>query len=428
MKKPSKYTEAVRYIEGFSNVSLRKNLVAPDKKGKRDLSFFIERTKYMLKLLGNPEKGFSYVHITGTAGKGSVSHMMQASLVASGKKTGLFTSPYVTVPTEKIQVDDKYISAEDFVKLVEYIKPFVEKAKKGAYGAPSTFELFFILALLHFKRQKCEWVVLEVGLGGRYDATNVITNPKVTAITNIDYDHTEILGKTLREIAFDKAGIIKKGSSFFTSEQRLSIQKFFKDVCKKEGAEFHAIERQSHYSAYNRELVRAMGKSVGIFDEYIEEGITHNRLPSRFEKMQEGPTIILDGAHNRAKIRSTIANVRKLKYKKLYLILAIADMKKDHQAIIKPLAPLADSIMLTQVKSSERRSVYPELLVPLMKKFKKKSASLGVVLDPHEALKTAMKKTAKDDLILVTGSFFLAGELRKKWFSEEWVLKNQRSF
>jgi len=420
------YHEAVRYVESFSNTSLRNNFGID----KKDPSFFLNRTHYFLDLLNNPEKGFSYIHITGTAGKGTVSHMLQEVLVASGKRTGLFTSPYVTTTIEKIRVDDLYIDPQEFINLVEYLKPFILKAQKGPFGVPSAFELFFTIALLHFKKQRCEWIVLEVGLGGRYDATNIITNPIVTAITNIDYDHTEILGNTLREIATDKAGIIKPGSCFFTSEQRPALLNIFEGICKKMNVDFHAVRGQSDYSSYNRELVKAIAKSIGISDECVVRGIQSTKLPCRFEMIQEKPTVILDGAHNRAKIRSTISNIKKLSFRKLYLIVAIADSKKDHQAILEPLLsmPYPMHVVFTQVKMNERTSVAASFLLSLSKKFKRKDTILELIEEAHDALSYVLKIAVENDVVVVTGSFFLAGELRKRWFSEEWILKHQKSY
>lgn len=420
------YQKAVDYIESFSISTIRKNIG----KNKKDPNFFINRMKYFLDLLDNPEKDFSYIHITGTAGKGTVSTMLQEVLIASGKKTGLFTSPYITTSIEKIRVGGRYISPAEFIELVKYIRPFIIKSQKGHYRNPSSFELFFAIALLYFKKQKCEWVVLEVGLGGRYDATNIITHPVVTAITNIDYDHTEILGKTLREIAEDKSGIIKPGSAFFTSEQHPNIQRLFKKTCHKIKASFSVIQHQSNYSEYNNELVKAIALYLGISEKYIDQGMQQTKMSCRFEIVQKRPLIILDGAHNRVKIQSTVSNLKNYTFEKLYIILAIADTQKDRQAILKPLLslPYSKHIILTQTKNKDRKLVSPFMLLSLVNKIKKRSISLEVMEDPQIALKHVVNIAKKDDLILVTGSFFLAGELRTKWVSEKWILKHRKSF
>jgi dihydrofolate synthase/folylpolyglutamate synthase len=353
--------------------------------------------------------------------------MLHEVLHASGKKVGLFTSPYVTTTTEKIRIGGKYIAVPEFLRLVEYVKPFIQKAQKGPYGGPSAFEIFFVIAVLYFKQQKCEWVVLEVGLGGRYDATNVIENPVITAITNIDYDHTEILGDTLREIATDKAGIIKPGSAFFTSEQRPTLLRLFDKTCREKGVKLCSIPRQKHYSEYNAELVRSICRHIGIPDKYIDRGIRNTALPCRFEIMQRHPIVILDGAHNRSKIRSTVANLKKLNFKKLYLIVSIADNKRDNRAILKPLMqmPYRMHVTLTRVSIGERKTLHPNVLVPVVERHKKKGTSVNVMSDSNEALRWALSHASKNDLILVTGSFFLAGELRKHWVSEETVLRKR---
>lgn len=467
MKKQSNdfqaYREAVALVESFSYRSIRRNAVKKAGDKIRDPNFFLKRTQHFLDLIGNPEKGMKVIHITGTAGKGTVSTMTQEVLNAArelgGNKkfgsVGLFTSPYVTTTIEKIKVDDQYIAPDEFVQIVNFIKPYIPKAEKSIYGIPSAFELFVVLSLLYFKRRKCEWAVLEVGLGGRYDATNIIQSPAVTAITNIDYDHTDILGKTLREIAYDKAGIIKKGSLFFTSEQRPSLQAFFKKTCKSVGAictDASFIKRQKNYSDYNKELVRAIARSaaVGASEEAIERGIAKTRLPCRFEIMQRGvaesgkqtwPTVILDGAHNRAKIRSTISNLARLygKAVKFHFLVAISDTKKDNQAILEPLlsVPNEKRFVFTQLKTEERKSVAPQFLLKtakaLMQKLgaKKTNArktTMEIIEDPVTAIKE-MQKTAKaGEVIIVVGSFFLAGEVRKLWYPEDWVLRERKSF
>jgi dihydrofolate synthase/folylpolyglutamate synthase len=216
----------------------------------------------------------------------------------------------VTTAIEKFKVNDLYISPKEFVNIVEYLKPFIAQADEfGPYGAPSAFEICLAIACIYFKRQHCEYVVLEVGLGGRYDATNVIENPLVTAITNIDYDHTEILGKRLQDIAYDKAGIIKEGSVFYTSEQRPLLKTLFRKICKEKKVSFNGIPKQKTYMEYNIKLVTEVCRYIGIADSDISNGIKNTKLPCRFEIAEQKPLIILDGAHNRVKIASTVSKV-----------------------------------------------------------------------------------------------------------------------
>lgn len=421
------YHQAVSFVESFTNTSMRDNFGAD----KKDPSFFLHRTRYFLELIGSPHKGFKYIHVTGTAGKGTVTSMIHNSISESGKKVGIYTSPYVTTTIEKFKVNDLYISPKEFVNIVEYLKPFISQADAyGPYGAPSAFEICLAIACIYFKRQQCEYVVLEVGLGGRYDATNVIENPLVTVITNIDYDHTEILGKTLKSIAYDKAGIIKEGSAFYTSEQRPLLRTLFKKICKEKTVSFNAISKQKTYMEYNIKLVTEVCRHIDISDADIVKGIKKTKLPCRFEIVSKKPLIILDGAHNRVKIASTISNIKKIKkdFGKLVVITAISDTKKDNTAILKPLASVADAFVVTSLQGSGRKSVHPQTLIPYINKSKKAKATVEIVMDTVEALKRARKIAQKTDCILISGSFFLSGELRKKWYPEEWVLKNRKSF
>lgn len=417
-----KYFETVNYLEGLASLPLQKDYA----KDFSDPSIYLKRTQYFLDLIGNPEKGFKYIHITGTAGKGTVSTMVQEILTASGKKAGLFTSPYVTTSIEKIRVGRQYISPDDFVSTVNYLKPFIDKMHMSSLGRPSYFEIFLAIAFLYFKKMRCDWVVLEVGLGGRYDATNIIKNPVVTAITNIDYDHQNILGRTLEKIANDKAGIIKKGSTFWTAEERPRLRRKFRSICTKVGAVFNALPVQPSGDR-NANLAAEICRSIGISDNFIDIGIRQTRLPARFEVVQKNPLVVIDGAHNRSKIRNTISRTRNLKFNKLFVVLAISE-DKDKEDILREIVPYSDQILFTKFINPYRKSADPKELLKLSKKYLKSGVMPRVFLDPVMALNELLKLGNKKDLILVTGSFFLAHDLRSLWYSEERVLKTRQSF
>jgi dihydrofolate synthase/folylpolyglutamate synthase len=424
MNQFERYYKAIAYLEGLPNLALNGDYMSDHKHPGR----YLKRMRYFLDLLGNPDKGFKYIHITGTAGKGTVTTMLHEILLASRKKVGSFTSPFVTTSIEKVRVGNEYISPNELADIVEHLKPLIDKVYlKGPYGRPSYFEIWLAIALLYFKKQKCEWVVLEVGAGGRYDATNVIKNPEVTAITNIDYDHTEIFGKTLKKIAFEKVGIIKKSSAFFTSEQRNSLTQFFRRTSEKVGASFNQIPKQENYMEYNKALARAISQSLGIKDAYIDQGIKNTRLQCRFETVQKKPLVVLDGAHNRSKIQSTVYNIQTLEYKKLHLIVGMAD-NKDHLTILKQIIPLADHVYATRFQTKERKTAHPKELAAKSRKYLKNKAVIEIFLDAEQALQKAVNISGPEDLVLVTGSFFLAGELRKNWFSEDSILKARKSF
>ncbi len=424
----TRYYSAIAYLEGLSNLPLEKDFMVPS----RNLGIYLKRMRYFLDLIGSPDQGIKYIHVTGTAGKGSVTNMLHEILYASGKRVGSFTSPFVTTSIEKIKVGSLYIAPDEFADIVDYLKPYIDQAYlAGPYGRPSYFEIFLAIGFMYFKQKKCEWVVLEVGLGGRFDATNVIESPVVTAITTIDYDHTKLLGNTLKKIALDKAGIIKKGSQFFTAEQRPALLQLFADICASLKVPMMQVPMQDDYMTYNTALVTSIAEYIGIESKYIKHGIKSARLQCRFEVMQKEPYVILDGAHNRSKIASTIVNLRKLKkmhpYKKVHIILGLAE-NKDESMILDQIVPLADSIYFTRFQIKDRKCAHPKQLEQLSQKFLKKDARVTVTLDPHIAMDKALKKAKSKDIVLVAGSFFLAGEMRKRWCAEEKILKKRKGF
>ncbi len=420
-----RFKTAVEYIDSLGNLPLFDDYMSGTAKPHPEI--FLKRMRYFLDLLGNPERGFKFVHITGTSGKGTVATMVHNGLVASGKSCGLFTSPYVVSPLEKIQVNDLYISPDEFADIFEEIKPFIDKAYiSGEFGRPSYFEIYLAMAFAYFKKKKCEWAVLEVGCGGRYDATNIIPAPVASAITCIDYDHIEILGKTLNKIALDKAGIIKKGSTFFTAEPRQPLRKMFREVCLKEGASCEEVSPKVGDDS-NAVLAETILRSIGVSDVFIQQGLGYTKLPARFEIMQKKPLVIIDGAHNRSKVAHTVALLRKQKYKKLFLILAIAN-NKDSEDILTQIVPLADKVFLTRFLSMDRKPAPPARLMTELKPHLKPGATVEILLDPTDAYDKARVKSENEDCILVTGSFYLAGELRKKWYPEEVVAQRRKSF
>ncbi len=424
MSRFERYFDAIGFLEGLSNLPLEDDYMV----GRKKAEVYLKRMRYFLNLLGNPDRGRTFIHVTGTAGKGTVTNILHEMLFAAGKNVGSFTSPSVTTPIEKIRVRNAYIAPDELAGIVENLKPYIDKAyREGPYGRPSLFEIFLAAAFVYFKKQRCEWVVLEVGLGGRYDATNVIEKPAVTALTNIDYDHTELLGHTLQKIGQDKAGIIKRGSAFFTSEQRPALTRMFKEICRQKNVSFTQIPRMKSYREYNHALATAIAQSLGIEDRAIRTGIRKACLPCRFECVQSAPAVILDGAHNRSKMRSTVANLSALSYRKLHLVIGIAQ-GKDHAALMGQIVPYADRVYVTRFQHKERKCAPPKELFADAQRCLKKGTRIELFLDPERALSKALGRAQKNDLVLVTGSFFLAGELRKRWVPEERILRKRKSF
>lgn len=419
-----RFKQAFNFVLNLQNIPTDRDYMG----GRVRDGVYLLRMRWFLDLLGNPDRGFKYIHITGTSGKGTVTQMVHNMLLASQKKVGSFKSPFVTSAIELVQVNDRYISPEDFADSVEYLKPFIDRAcLESPYGPPSYFELMCIIAFLYFRKEKCEWVVLEVGLGGRFDSTNIIEHPVVTAVTSIDYDHTEILGKTLTKIARDKGGIIKKGSSFFTSESRPHLLALFKDICKKEQVPCVIIPRQHDYRESNRLLATAIGQYIGINEASIVKGIQETRLPCRFEVVQKKPLVVLDGAHNQAKMRSTAENIKRCSYRKLRLVIG-TKASKDSQGILESIVPLADHIYITRFELATTKCTPPKELFEAALKLRKRGSTVELLLDPEKALQNALKAAGPHDCVLVTGSFYLAGQLRVSWYPEERILHTRKSF
>jgi dihydrofolate synthase/folylpolyglutamate synthase len=419
-----RYRAAIAYLDGLANLSP----VYDYMRDRKTPWVYLKRTRDFLERCGNPQNGFKYVHVTGTSGKGTVATMVHESLNAAGKKVGSFTSPFSTAATEKIRVNGSYIAPGEFADILDTLKPHIERAYlESPLGRPAYFEIFLAVALIYFRRQQCEWVILEVGIGGRYDATNVIESPKVAAVTSIDYDHVRTLGRTLLSIADNKAGIIKKDCDFYTTEKRAAILKVFERECKRVGARFNALTPVEDYQENNITLARAIGRSIGLADEAVKEGIEATRLPCRFEIVQEHPLVILDGAHNRAKMRATMQNVQRTSHEGLHLILGLKE-DKDVSVVLKEIVPLASHVYVTRFQNVGFQCADPRALLSDARKHAKKGTILSLHLDPYDALDAALKMAKKGDLVLVTGSFYLAGDLRKRWYPEEWVLRSRKSF
>jgi len=415
------YFKSVEYLEGLVNIQrgiIQKGL---------DPSIHLDRTNALITELGLSDFSPKYIHIAGTSGKGSVSNLIYQSLLKQKVRVGLFTSPFVTSTIEKISSDGLYISPNIFTELTDIVKPALDRVyEKYPYGCPSYFECIFAIALLYFKKQKCEYLILETGLGGRYDSTNIIKNPVVTVITNVDLDHTEILGDTVEKIAYDKAGIIKTGSIFFTTEPRPKLLKIFKEICKEKDVECVIINTKDmnipqKNIALASEIIKHLGfSSKGLLDKNMI------LLPARFETISTKPLVVIDGAHNPAKMLCTAQNLKQLKYKKCILVIGIAGNKNIDETM-KIIAPLVDEVYITRSLSPFRKVAEPKDICTSVKKYARGGVKIKITLDPINAFETALNQVGKDDIVLVTGSFFLAGDIRATYYPESFILKKRKS-
>lgn len=439
--KQEKYLNSIKFLDSLINIS------GPDhskNKERNDRSVFIKRLKFLLNLLGHPEKNFKYLHITGTSGKSSLAFMIQSIMVRANIKTGGFFSPHVTSITERIRAGSGQIPPTDFSRLVDCLKPYLAQcAKSNPYGVPSYFETLMAIAFLYFKEKKCEYAVLETGVGSDFDATNIIPRAEITIITNIGSDHNRILGKTKIKIAQSKTKIIKNNPILLTGEKNQDILKVFKKICRQKGGELKKVD--FNFKIINNDLpgtkfkyknnfyktkiggehqiknailaIEAVSliKNKKIGQRAIKAGLAETFLPCRLEIVQKKPIVILDGAHNPDKMKATADFIKNIKFKKLHLIIGLAEDKKLYNTL-KYIIPLADQVYLTRFLMPSRKSKNLREMHKAAKKLTNKK--IKIFIDPWQALAQALKKARKNDMILITGSFFLAGELRKKWLTK----------
>ncbi len=420
------YEQAVEYIHGIGMFGSKPGL---------------ERISALLDNLDHPEKDLKIIHVAGTNGKGSTSAMLSSILVENGYKVGLFISPYLESFNERIQVNNTPIDKENLAKLVTEIKPTVEKVAKTEVGQPTQFEIVTAMGFEYFKKIGVDFVILEVGLGGTYDATNVI-NPLISVITSIGLDHQAILGDTLEEIAGEKAGIIKKNTPIVTAVTKKGPFEVIRAKAKEMDAPFYALKehfqiKRLDYSIegqifeYNinyktREhkiyylgehqvrnaslaltvihLMKDMGYDID--SEEVYQGLVNSKWPGRLEIIQKDPYVILDGAHNEQATEVISKSIKELYERKIILVLGILSDKNYHK-MIKDLVPLAKNVFITA--PDYYRALDTENLADEAKKYCKKVVEVDGV---DNAINEALKIANKDDLILITGSLYTVGEAR----------------
>lgn len=399
----------------------------------------LDRIKKLLALMGDPQNELKFIHVAGTNGKGSVCNMLAGAFSAAGYRTGLFTSPHITGFGERMQINGEQIGSGDIIELVEELFPLVEQLK--AQDAVITeFEFVTAMAFEWFRRQRCDIVVLETGLGGRFDATNVINTPVCSVITSISFDHTAILGNTLGKIAFEKCGIIKEGGHTAFGMQQDEVNECVLNTVKERRGKLHEAPVLSALSTdiggtrvkcgdvvidlpllgehqlLNLALVlaavdAAREEGFTVTDEHIKRGVESVKLPARFEKLSDEPLIIADGAHNPDGMKALAGAVEK------YLgdkdVVCVLGMLKDKDCFdaVRSLRGKVKKLITTTVPYNPRRQTARELMETI--------APLGFDIsaqeDPHKAVDEALSyaQNAERGAVLICGSLYLVSELRE---------------
>ena len=412
--------EAVSYIHSVSWMGSRPGL---------------ERIRKLLALMGDPQKGQRFIHVAGTNGKGSTCAMLAEILKYNDFKTGLFTSPYVLEFNERIRVNGENISDEALGEVTEYVKSFAEQME----DKPTEFELLTAIAFEFFKREECKYVVLETGLGGRLDSTNVIEDPVVSVITGIALDHTSVLGDTVEKIAYEKSGIIKKGCPVVPGEMPEEARAVIEDYAAKMDAPVHRVNMDDmsfwcstlagsefvykNTKKYNlallgeHQLKNAM-LALKVCDVMTDMGITvHNhprkmglsevRWPARFEMLSKDPIVIFDDAHNPQGIATVICNIKKYFGRKKPVLLMGVMEDKDHGMMTGALAEVASCVHT--VTPSNPRAMKAETLA-------EEFSAAGVPSVPHGDFDSAIAAALadareKDAPVFALGSLYMYADV-----------------
>ncbi|MDD5648696.1 MAG: bifunctional folylpolyglutamate synthase/dihydrofolate synthase [Dehalococcoidia bacterium] len=430
------YVTAAAYLAGLTDYE-----VSPAT-AYNAANFDLRRVEMLLRRLGLPQRGRKTVHIAGTKGKGSTAAMLSSILTSAGYRTGLFTSPHLYTWQERIAVDGRPIIKKDFARLVSAVKKHVQAINgEGRFGKITTFEALTAVAFLYFRDRGANFQVLETGMGGRLDATN-IADPDVCILTSISYDHTGVLGDTLSKIAGEKAGIIKPGCTVISAPQEPEALAVIKEKCRLVNSELilagkditwkrldgnlngQSFSVQSRNGSYAlripllgdyqmenaslavaaAEALQQLGTMIAL--DHIAAGLKNVHWPARLQILKRAPLLVIDGAHNAHSMKVLLESVKRyLPYKKLIVIFGSSG-DKDIEGMAKALAGPAWKVIVTS--SGHPRAAAARQLAGV---FALQGLTADIRRNAKEALSAADNAAAEDDLILATGSLFLAADI-----------------
>lgn len=402
----------------------------------------LERLKQALELLGNPQHKVRFVHVAGTNGKGSCAAMLASVLKEAGYRTGLYISPHLRRYNERMQVDGVDISDDDLIRAAQRVKEVCEQLG----GTPIVFEVLTLMALWYFAERRCDFVVLEVGIGGKLDATNCIPAPATALIAQLGFDHTETLGSTIEEIAAQKGGIAKSGSQLVMAEQEPAALRVVEQLCREQGCGFTVADPErlqvlstspegqrlrdrtygelllplagSHQVKNAANVLTVVevlkGEGFAIPDRAVRQGIESTVWPARFERLSRSPDFILDGGHNPQCVQAAVQALQDYYPGKKVVFLTGMMKDKDSAAMLAKMAEVAKAFVCLHA-DSDRAFGAQELAREI-------EDTLGLAAYPaasaQEGCALAQRLAGEQGVVCALGSLYLAGEIRAVFHRE----------
>ncbi len=420
------YNEAINYINNT---------------GKFAINLGLQRIKRLCDLSGNPEKDLKVIHVAGTNGKGSTTTFISSVLISQGYRVGIYTSPYIERFTERIKINNDEISENEVARLVTEISSDIDKVEQEGLERPTEFEIITACAFKYFKEQQVDFVLLEVGLGGRFDATNIV-NPLLSVITTISYDHMNILGDTLGKIAFEKAGIIKTGRPVVIyPQEKEAMDVLLAEVANKnakvklvsdmkyevikdsiDGINFDVLGNREYknlklnmtgsYQLMNaltglKAIETLIEEEVSIDNRAIYEGFAAAAWPGRFELIHREPYIVLDGGHNIQGIDVLVSALKRYFPNKKIRIVCGMLRDKEYNEMVEKLTEISQDFIT--IRANSPRALSAEELRAVIRLKGKNAETAGSI---QEGVKSALEVTEKDEILVFCGSLYMIGEVR----------------
>ncbi|MPQ44241.1 bifunctional folylpolyglutamate synthase/dihydrofolate synthase [Clostridium tarantellae] len=423
------YNEAIAYIENTS---------------KFGMNFGLERIEKILELLDNPQKKIKCIHVGGTNGKGSTTAMIASILKEAGYKVGMYTSPYIEFFEERIQINNKNISKDDLIDALEKVKNVIDKVIKLGYDNPTQFEIITAIMFYYFAKENVDYAIIEVGLGGRLDATNVI-NPLLVVLTSISYDHMNILGNTIEEITFEKCGIIKRGCMVVSYPQQDNVFEIINKKCIDTKSNLYLVSENSLKSlSINKDsfiqeitinileekfnlnlpllgehqinnclvavtaIMTLRNLGLNVDDNSIINGIRKVKWIGRMEVLSKDPLIVIDGAHNIDGIKKLSNSLSKyFNYNKLNLIIGMLGDKQVDE-MVNEIIKYSSNIIVTEPHNHRAENINS-----LYNKILSKNKKCFAIEQYEEALKKGINLLGNEDMLLISGSLYMIGDMRK---------------